>query len=494
MANKYSNFEEQAKAVSVQRHMINGGAAQLGNIEKTIQVVNEDINSNLIFLDTLLDEARNIPDNPTSFIVIEDEDDMFLVDAEEYTPIVEKFEKLDYLDTTVVYEENWNDYFSKIERYADNHSISFGESPFYNLMTSTEVSQFQTWVKEDFTYKNANCDKYDYMIAGTCGIIGGIIDVFLVANPSTGYLTKFTDKATNQAVEKFAKFAGWKGPKDGRDSLKSAIGFLERNFGINYDHQHTKSVDGAFKMSTQNHHIKSVGHSPDIVGLFFSILNQFTGTASFYDKGQIITIDSEFNLQGSNVVSKIFAGFFNWLGHLFSDVAGSSGAVGRGSGIPIPFYPLLQFLDFGRLGPDKQTIATIAVRVFQQGYDFRHGVAMAVPVTVTELLTRLMWSIKQRYFHLKDWTDCLPKSSIPELRRMLLVSHGSLCLIDIGDAALRSGGNIFAFFLRANFIAWIRFSKIAMQEIPSMLKVGSLNNDEVNSYLELEYKRLLTTI
>ena len=152
MANKYSNFEEQAKAVSVQRHMINGGAAQLGNIEKTIQVVNEDINSNLIFLDTLLDEARNIPDNPTSFIVIEDEDDMFLVDAEEYAPIVEKFEKLDYLDTTVVYEENWNDYFSKIERYADNHSISFGESPFYNLIFYAANNGLKPFLRNSFRY------------------------------------------------------------------------------------------------------------------------------------------------------------------------------------------------------------------------------------------------------------------------------------------------------------------------------------------------------
>ena len=33
---------------------------------------------------------------------------------------------------------------------------------------------------------------------------------------------------------------------------------------------------------------------------------------------------------------------------------------------------MLQFCNFGAVGPDKQTFATIAVRVFQEGYDFRH--------------------------------------------------------------------------------------------------------------------------
>jgi len=74
---------------------------------------------------------------------------------------------------------------------------------------------------------------------------------------------------TDTAVQKFAKFCGWKGPKEGSDPVASAIGFLERNFKVNYDHQHGTAVGKRFDMSTKNHHLKSLGHSPDLVGLFF---------------------------------------------------------------------------------------------------------------------------------------------------------------------------------------------------------------------------------
>ncbi|MGP0761901.1 hypothetical protein ACAF95_25555, partial [Escherichia coli] len=64
--------------------------------------------------------------------------------------------------------------------------------------------------------------------------------------------------------------------------------------------------------------------------------------------GKLVSVDTEtFELKGNNVVSKVFSGFVNWLGHLFSDMAGSSGAAGRGSGIPIPFFSLLQFINVG---------------------------------------------------------------------------------------------------------------------------------------------------
>ena len=34
--------------------------------------------------------------------------------------------------------------------------------------------------------------------------------------------------------------------------------------------------------------MKSLAHSPDIIGLFFSILNQFTSTSTFLNDGQLI--------------------------------------------------------------------------------------------------------------------------------------------------------------------------------------------------------------
>lgn len=359
-------------------------------------------------------------------------------------------------------------------------------------MSDTQRIALEKRIKDEFSLRNAECDKYDYMIAGTCGLIGGLIDIFFVGLPGEGKLGKLADGLTDQLVQKFAAANGWKGPNAGSDPLSSAIGYLERNFKVNYDHRHGGDVGGAFAMSTKNHHIKSLAHSPDLVGLFFSLLAQFTNTAHFVNDGKLITIDTDtFELQGSNLVSKLFAGFVNWLGHLFSDVAGSSGAQGRGSGIPMPFYSLLQFVNIGEFGQHRQSFSTVAVKVFEQGYDLRHGMALSIPVLVTELLTRVMWSAKQAFYHSKPWQECLPVDSNPELRRMLMVAHGSLCLVDAADAALRSYGDIVGFMLSSNLVAWARFGTLALREMRAWYASGSLDVDAVDDYLDREYRKIV---
>lgn len=183
------------------------------------------------------------------------------------------------------------------------------------------------------------CDKYDYLIAVGCGAIAGIVDIFLVGSPADSKLQTWTDAQVDKTVMAFAKTCGWS-PREGKEnSASSAIGFLEKKFPVNYDQRHSGDVGGLFTMSAKNHHMKSLAHSPDVIGLFFSVLNQFTSTASFLHSGQLITIQTEtYELQGNDLVSKLFCGVANWFGHIMSDVAGSSGASCRGSGVVIPFY------------------------------------------------------------------------------------------------------------------------------------------------------------
>ena len=210
------------------------------------------------------------------------------------------------------------------------------------------------------------CDKYDYLTAVGCGAIGGMIDVFLVGSPKDSKLLKWTDTQVDKTVKEFAKISGWN-PKDGqKDNVASAIGFLEKKFKVNYDQRYNSDVNDLFDMNTRNHHLMSLAHSPDVIGLFFSILNQFTSTATFVADGKLITIATDtYELQGGNFISKIFCGIANWFGHIMSDIAGSSGSrgsAGRGAGVALPFYELFQFCKFGKfsVGNDKQDLATIA--------------------------------------------------------------------------------------------------------------------------------------
>ena len=333
-------------------------------------------------------------------------------------------------------------------------------------------------------FRHDSCDKYDYLIAVGCGAVAGLVDIFYVGAPGSS-LNKWTDSQVDKAVMSFAKLCGWS-PRAGQEgNVSSAIGYLEKMFPVNYDQRHSGDVGGLLKMSAKNHHMKSLAHSPDIIGLFFSILNQFTSTATFLNEGQLITIKTEnYELQGSNFVSKLFCGFVNWIGHIMSDVAGSSGAADRGSGIAIPFYELFQLCDFGsfQVGEHRNTLATVATKVFEEGYDFRFGLAMAIPVVMCELSIRFAWALKRHFYHKRPLGECIPSTSHDDLRIMLIVGNGTLCLMDGADAALRSGGNCVNFFLRLNIIAWFRLTYLVLKEVWIRCGIPGSMQKQLDSY------------
>ena len=485
---------DQAQALLVQKHQLDAAQGQVGHLGGALDGILNGQLENSQRLELMLAHAETFI-TESHFVFEVDTQDANLVESSLHVqnyevlaqPVIETLDHIELAD-----EADWQSYLDRVEAYASRHQIDFRQDPFRSLMTTSQRIALEKRIKDEFSFKGASCDKYDYMLAGTCGVIGGLIDALFVGLPGQGALSKFTDDMADKSVQKFASWNGWKGPREGKDPTASAIGFLERRYKVNYDHRHGGDVDGLFNMSTRNHHIKSLAHSPDLVGLFFSILAQFTSTAHFVDNGKLISIDTEtFELKGSNLVAKLFSGFINWLGHLFSDAAGSSGAQGRGSGIPIPFYSLLQFINVGEFGQHKQTFAKIAVQVFEQGYDFRHGVALAIPVLVTELLTRVTWTAKRRLYHKHPWAECIPTANNPELRRMLLIAHGSLCLVDGADAAIRSKGDMIQFLLRSNLVAWARFGTLALKELKAWYQDGSLDPDAVDTYLDSEYRRLL---
>ena len=153
----------------------------------------------------------------------------------------------------------------------------------------------------EIEWGKAKCDKYDYMIAAFCGLSAGIIDALFVGTPGKGKLGNFTDKAADDMVQKIANML-WSGdgrstvdgkPKKAPDSLEKAISYLEQSFPVNYDARYGQDLfdSGSISsMSPKNHHLMSLAHSPDIVGLLFSILDQFTGKASFINNGKLIRL------------------------------------------------------------------------------------------------------------------------------------------------------------------------------------------------------------
>lgn len=505
MSNK-NELDEFASSLIVQKHQSESAQTKLNEINDLLTELSKDIDVRLKDNQTQISEVDDFLKNFDNHLY---DINSSIRDA---TPNVtskitdnsykHQYKTIDLLDEIADIDTlSWEDYQKQIEQYKVKHSLNINIDPFQDLMTTTQRVALEKRIKDEFSLKNAKCDKYDYMIAGTCGLISGLIDILFVGVPGSSTLGDFVDKQANNITENFAEMLGWdkeKAIEKGRNSTASAIGYLEKKFKVNYDQATTHATGGAVEnLSLKNHHLKSLGHSPDIIGLFFSILNQFTNTSSFLSNGKLITIDTNTSeLIGNNFIAKVFCGFANWFGHIMSDWTGSSGTVGqggRGTGVPIPFFNLFQLINIGEFGKHKQTFAVITSKVFEEGYDARHGITMAIPVMINELLIRFMYTMKAKYYHHKEWSDALPKGNIPELRRMLLVGHGALCMVDGVDASLRSGGQIVALLLRLNLIAWTRFGYLVLKEINAIFNAGKMDHESIDAYLSQELEILYKT-
>ena len=63
--------------------------------------------------------------------------------------------------------------------------------------------------------EKTTCDKYDYLVAAGCGVIGGLVDIFFVGAPGASPLGNWTDAQVDEVVKFFAKQNGW--PCEGKE-------------------------------------------------------------------------------------------------------------------------------------------------------------------------------------------------------------------------------------------------------------------------------------
>jgi len=365
--------------------------------------------------------------------------------------------------------------FSTVKAYcrdiSENHLRSMMEDSLSGLSVLTH--RFATYQSE--------CDKYDYAMAAFSGVVSSLIDSFFVQSPLYSPLGNITDQAIDNLVIKFSRWVYRLDEKQKRISRKepntiaSAIGFLEDRFRTNYDARYGKDLIGGEQLKhfyPGNHHLKSLAHCPDIVGLFFSILDQLTDKTTVVNSVGIARLSSKatgISLGERDFVSKIIVGVARWIGHMMSDVAGSSGTRGhagkRGSGIPIPGFELFQFA-VSNPKIEEKSLARFTDLMFQNGYDFRFGITMSIPVMVNQALTTLLWGIRQKFCYHRTWKDIFFSiQSDGRLARMQLVSAGCFTLVDISDAALRSHGQLMLFALHLNYVGICKFAFAGYREI-----------------------------
>ena len=339
-------------------------------------------------------------------------------------------------------------------------------------------------IKSQIDINTSHADKLDYVVAACCGIMTGFIDVFFVGKFDFRNAKAWSNKTVNEFVMSIAKKTGYKG-----DRLDGAIKYLEDHYQVAYDNSFSGQNIG---VSAKSHHLDDFAHHPNIIGLFFSLLTQFTGNAYYSNANGVFQIvPANPALIGKDLFEKISFGTVNWFFHLVSDMSGSNKTAGAGMGIPGPIMSLAKEIS-SLPGINKLEIAPKLKEWYEkEKFDLRSELAVAheltrqaMPVILNEILVRSFYFIRRfaneyrikKDFSQFEWKKVLPFKNAT-ITRMMTIASGAFCVVDIGDAAIRSGGNWKGFLLRVNFVGVFRFTLAVGDEINYAIKREKWGNE-----------------
>lgn len=179
-----------AKATLVQQDELLKSEDKLTEVRLKTKEVDENLEENKLTLkdvDDMLDKAlldmqnllSNVNNSKISDEKIQEES---LKIEQELSKLevgnVKQIQKIDKLED-VKFDGTWEEYISSVNQYIEANNLLTSDDPFRDLMSDTQKLELQKRIKDEFSYKNAKCDEYDYMIASICGILSGLIDVFL---------------------------------------------------------------------------------------------------------------------------------------------------------------------------------------------------------------------------------------------------------------------------------------------------------------------------
>ena len=354
-----------------------------------------------------------------------------------------------------------------------------------------------------------HADGIDYTIAVASGIISGLIDSFFVGEFSLGNANQWGTEKVESFVIWVSKRKGYKG-----DTLKGAVGFLEKNFKIPAD-----DATDLFGGGSQ-HHIRDFSHHPTPIGLIFSLFTQFSGKVVGTDlQGAYIALDVPNKaFIGENLPNKLAIGFTDWFFHMVSDMAGSSGSIGKGengTGLPGPMFSLLKELSglpfFSHKKNTNEFCSWVNNTFHSKNNDVKFdlrteiGIAhelgrQAIPVIINECIVRISYFVRRLigefknknisnfhdFIHKIDWRNTLPFNN-RTIARMMTIASGTFVAVDLADASIRSaiksGGEPVAFFtnmvLRVNFVGIGRFAVAICTDAYMGYKRGRLRNERM---------------
>jgi hypothetical protein len=288
-------------------------------------------------------------------------------------------------------------------------------------------------------------DKFDITISAVAGLLGAAVDILLVGIPHktpdglkagalSNYIREwFDEKFPEEEMEKLANSRVSKVPYDAQDNRST----------IEY-------VNG---LSAYYHRLLSLGHDP-FLGLIFGVFDIMTGRMTTIDKtGKIVSQVME--NYADRKESNIFAAIAKQIIHFKSDITTSMG-------LPAPLMGLFNFLQFGSIGKEEQTIAEIVQGMYYEGYDFIHFCSMSIPAMIIEVVVRLGYAfkrIKEGYPLKESIPFSLNREKHPKLSTMLFIGHSAATAVNAGKIYFTKNP------MAINYPQWISFAKYSYKQL-----------------------------
>ena len=319
-------------------------------------------------------------------------------------------------------------------------------------------------------------DALDISIIGITGAIATIIDILIVSIPKDmNYLSKFEQGGSD--ITQWLKSLGIN--KDGK--LNAFFQYLENNAKVPFDQSINNGNLNNFYPG--NHRMLNVSHDP-IFGLIFGLIDMINGQMTVIDgKGLVhIVKTKDMSLEELMIAPLI------WVSHIISDICTKQG-------IPVPGSAFTQFLQFGSFGDKNRNIADISRWMYQNGYDLRHFITMAIVPASIEIIIRLYHNIK-----IQDIEENCPKLLLDielkamnnelKLQKMLFMTH----LVALGGNGLKvfsMAGNPMAI----NIVEWSVLLKKSITIFKAIKRDKTVEKIQYNrEFINNNWKKLGSTL
>ena len=296
---------------------------------------------------------------------------------------------------------------------------------------------------QDFN-RRYSLDKWDYAIAGACGLLAAMLDLLCVKAPPkpTVAWSKEVDGIFNKPVQQaFNKLL----PADLSDALSKGHPIRSPDSSVMADL--IGAPDKA--LNPMNHRLRSLAHDP-ILGFLFGVMDMMHGTCTVVVNGKIQCIPSTKGPTGGN----IFQLTGRMLGHLLSDLNAPSSHLNRGMGLPAPLMGTLRMFEGIPIGDSN--FAKQVEWMYVQGYDFRQFVVTSIPMAIMEVLLRVFYVVKQMKLYDAPFgetvMDTMPTRMNPRFRMMLALAYGTSSAVNGGKVYVTQN------LMNLNYASWMGFA------------------------------------